>query len=88
MAAVNIKTGDILQWAEKMEERGAEFAAEVVKKAKRGHEQRRKNRQVKFARIRRRKSGQKRFAIVKDSNRAAELISRSASAHFTDIFKK
>jgi len=84
--AITIKTGDILKWASKMEEKGADFAAEVVKKAKGEHEKKRKEKKMKFTRIRRKQTG-KRFAIVKDVNRAAELIKRTQTGRFTDIFK-
>jgi hypothetical protein len=87
MIDLKIDTGDIVKWAESMEERGADFAAEAVKKFKGQHERKRKTGVLKFAKIRRRKSGAKRFAIVKDSSRAAELLSRSTSDHFHDIFK-
>jgi hypothetical protein len=70
-----------------MEERGAEFAAEVLKKVKSGHERKRREGKLRFAKIKRRKSGARRFAIVKDANRAAELLNKSTGDHFKDIFK-
>lgn len=89
MPDVDIKTGDILKWADKMEKRGADFAAGVVKKTKKWVEnkQTKKLRMIKLARVRRRKSDNQRFAIQKDANRAAELLNRSNTASFTDIFK-
>jgi hypothetical protein len=88
MVELKIDTGDIEKWAETMEKRGADFAAEVVKKAKSGLENKRRERKLKFFKIRRRKTGVKRFAIVRDSGRAAELLSKSTADHFRDIFKE
>jgi len=84
---LDVKTGDLEKWASKIEEKGAHFAAEILRKSKRGLETQRKQRMVKFAKIKRKKTGFKRFAIVKDPNRAAELIKQSHSDHFSDIFK-
>jgi hypothetical protein len=88
MVELKIDTGDIDKWAETMEKRGADFAAELMKKAKSGLESKRRERKLKFFKIRRRKSGVKRFAIVKDSGRAAELLNKNAADHFRDIFKE
>ena len=85
---VDIKTGDLLKWAQSMESRGADFAAEIVRKVKSGHERKRREGKLKFAKIRRVKSGKKRFAIVKDNNRAAELLNKTHTGHFQDIFKE
>jgi hypothetical protein len=85
---LTIDTGEIMQWADTMDNRGADFAAEVLKKVKKRHERQRKGRKIRFSKIRRRKSGTKRFAIVKDPNRAAELIDKSTSDHFYDIFRE
>jgi hypothetical protein len=82
---LEIKTGDIEKWAAKMEEKGADFAAEVVKSAKRNLEHKRKMRRMKFARVRRKKSGVKRFAIVKPESQAD---AKELSDHFHDIFKE
>jgi hydroxylamine reductase (hybrid-cluster protein) len=87
MIDLTIDTGDIMKWAESMEERGHEFAAEVVKKAKRHSERRRQEGKLKFAKIRRRKTGIRRFAIQKAPDRAAELINKGAADHFKDIFR-
>jgi hypothetical protein len=85
---ITIDTGDIVKWADSMENRGSDFAAEILRKVKSGHERKRREGKLKFAKIRRRKSGNKRFAIVKDSNRAAELLNKSTGDHFKDVFKE
>lgn len=87
MADLTIDTGDIMKWADSMEERGHEFAAEVAKKVKRRHERGRAEGKLKFAKIRRRKTGIRRFAIQKAPDRAADLISKGAADHFKDIFR-
>ena len=87
MADLTIDTGDIMNWADSMEQRGHEFAAEVVKKVKRRHEKSRAEGKMKFAKIRRRKTGIRRFAIQKPPDRAAELLNRNSADHFKDIFR-
>lgn len=87
MATVEIKTGEIEKWAQKMEEKGAEFAAEVVKKVKGGREHERRRGKIKFAKIKRQKSGAKRFAARQGAQPRAELISEKTSSKFSDIFK-
>jgi hypothetical protein len=87
MSDVEINTGDIMKWADAMEKRGADFAAEVVKKAKGSLEQGRKSRVRKFKKIRRQQSGNRRFAIQKAPSKA-ELLPKSAGDHFKDIFKE
>jgi hypothetical protein len=87
MADLTIDTGDIMKWAESMEQRGHEFAAEIAKKAKRRHERSRAEGKFKFAKIRRRKTGIRRFAIQKAPDRAAELLNKNSADHFKDIFR-
>lgn len=86
MANFDIRTGDIDKWAEKMEARGADFAADVVKETKRQMEQRRKERKIKFEKIRRQKTG-KRFASGKGQGPKADLTSKNFQARMEDIFK-
>jgi hypothetical protein len=86
MPAIEVKTGDIEKWASKMEEKGADFAADVVKKVKGNLEQRRKKRAIKFAKIRRKQSGAKRFAIVAPKGPEAVLVQKS-KPKFQDVFK-
>jgi hypothetical protein len=87
MADVTIDTGDIMKWANSMEQRGHEFASEVAKKVKRRHERARAEGKMKFAKIRRRRTGHARFAIQKAPDRAAELLTKNTADHFTDIFR-
>jgi hypothetical protein len=82
-----VDTGELLEWAKKMEEKGAEFGAEVMKEVKRHHEGERRQGYRRFSKIRRRKSGAKRFAIQKAPERA-QLIPKNARGHFNDIFKE
>jgi hypothetical protein len=86
MGDVTIDTGTILQWADKMEKRGADFAAEVVKSAKGSMERKRREGRLKFVKIKRAKSGNKRFAIQKPPSQA-ELIN-AERPKFTDVFKE
>jgi hypothetical protein len=87
MAKVDINPGDVTKWADKMEERGADFAADIVRSYKRDLEQRRKEGKLKFVKVRRKKSGAKRFAQKKAGPQA--LVTGTAfQAHFDDIFKK
>jgi hypothetical protein len=88
MIDLKIDTGEIEEWAEKMEEHGEEFGAEVMKKAKEGLESERVRERIIFGKIKRHKRGTKRFAIVKSPDRAAELLKKSASDHFKDIFRE
>jgi len=83
---VTISTGDVNKWAERMEQRGVDFAANVVKQAKKRHEKGRKQGLRAFSKIKRRKTEAKRFALQKPHMTEAELID-NAAAKFTDIFK-
>jgi hypothetical protein len=87
MPDLTIDTGDIMKWADSMESRGHEFAAEVAKKVKRRHEKARTEGKMKFAKIRRRKTGHRRFAIQRPPDRAAELLNVNTADHFKDIFR-
>lgn len=88
MIDLKIDTGEILEWADKMEERGEEFGDEVMKKMKEGLESERVRQRIFFGKIKRRKKGTKRFAIVRSPDRAAELLKKTTAEHFKDIFKE
>jgi hypothetical protein len=84
---LEVNTGELLEWAKKMEEKGADFGAEVIKEVKHSHERERGTGFRKFGKIRRGKSGRKRFAIQKAPEKA-QLIPRGAGATFSDLFDK
>ena len=86
MIDYTVDTGDLLQWAKKMEEKGADFGAEVMKQVKRRHEHHRQQGFRKFAKIKRRKQGTKRFAIQKSPDKAALEPTESLQRQFNDIF--
>lgn len=72
--------------AKKMEERGGELGARVAKRIKSGMEKDRKAGKRRFEKIRRLKSGGKRFAI-KGRGPTAALPEQGFQADFKDIFK-
>jgi hypothetical protein len=88
MVELTVDTGDILKWAKHMEEKGADFGAEVLKEVKRHHEGRRKQGQVRFSKIRRHKTGVKRFAIVASPDKPALETKERLKQRFDDIFKE
>jgi hypothetical protein len=86
MATVEIDTGDIESWASSMEKRGDEYARELVKAAKGKLEDDRKKGKLRFAKIKRKQTGHKRFALQKGQGPKAELI-KGHKGSFHDIFK-
>lgn len=72
--------------AKKMEERGGELGARVAKRIKSGLEKDRKAGKRRFQKIRRLKSGNKRFAI-KGKGPTAQLTEQGFQADFNDVFK-
>jgi hypothetical protein len=80
------KSAELETLAKKMEERGGELGARVAKRIKAGMEKDRKNGRRKFHRIKRLKSGNKRFAI-KGRGATAQLPEQGFQADFTDVFK-
>jgi hypothetical protein len=87
MVDYTVDTGELMEWAKKMEEKGADFGAEVMKEVKHHHERQRKQGMRKFSKIRRARSGVKRFAIKKAPDKA-QLISKNAGSAFSDVFKE
>jgi hypothetical protein len=81
-----VKSVELETLANKMEERGGELASRVVKKFKRSMERERKQGKRKFQRIKRLKSGGKKFA-VQGGGPKADLIDKSFEADFNDVFK-
>jgi hypothetical protein len=86
MVGLTVDTGDLLDWAKKMEDKGADFGAAVMKQVKSHHEGQRRQRLRKFAKIKRRKQGTKRFVIQKSPDKAALDPTEGLKRQFNDIF--
>jgi hypothetical protein len=86
MVDFTINTGELAEWAKKMEEKGADFAAEVIKEVK-GHREKRERR-FKNLKVRRSKSGSRRFAMRKSESVEAKLLGSGSAKRFKDIFNE
>ena len=86
---LTIKTGDLEKWADALESaKAADLASRILRQVKRRAEVDRFNARTKFTRVRRLKSGAKRFAATRSSQQdKAQPIPESFAAQFTDIFK-
>jgi len=83
---VTADTGEMASWADTFEKLGAEIGERLVKRTKHHLEHHRRDRRVRFRRIRRLKSGKRRFVAKKPPIEKAEVPSKSFQAHFNDIF--
>ena len=79
-------TGEMEKWADTFEKLGEQIGEELVKHTKRHLEHQRRDRRVRFRRIRRLKSGKRRFVAKKPPIEKAIVPGKSFAAHFNDIF--
>jgi len=83
---IEMTTGDLGKWADALEKKGFDLGERLTKKVKRRFEHQRRDRRVRFRRIRRLKSGKRRFIGKRPPIEKAELTPKSFAAHFQDIF--
>lgn len=79
-------TGDMEKWADAAEKLGAEIGERLVKATKSQLEHQRRQKLFKFRRIRRLKSGKRRFVAKKPPVEKAVVPGKAFAAHFQDIF--
>lgn len=83
---LQVTTGDLPQWADTLEKSAYELGERMAKQVKSGFEHQRKQRNMRFKRIKRMKSGKRRFVAKKPPIDKAAVPGKSFAAHFKDIF--
>jgi hypothetical protein len=87
---LTVDTGSLDSWAGKLEQKAADIAAEAVKTVKRSFEVDRERYpgRHRLRKVRRLKSGAKRFIAPGPPIDKAQLIPKTFAAIFDDIFKE
>lgn len=83
---LEMKTGDLEKWAETLDKKAEQLGEEITKHVKRHYEHMRRAGRMRFRRIRRLKSGKRRFVAKKPPIEKAIVPGKSFAAHFQDIF--